>query len=142
MRKLLTIFFLSLILILPTQLLAESTLTLKPGQHVENGDIMLYFSPIPLTKSPDDVYGRQGDKTKPDKVLEDIGLAIYDTLKAIKTSKGWPALRTVVIEFDRITLEKYKWTEYDDIREKILGAFALTTNPPKSTPKKTEKKSE
>ena len=114
-----------LLFLLSTPVSGQQVTRLQPGQYAENGDLIVFFSPIPLTKSPETSYGKRGNP-QTEKVLEDVALAAYELLKNIKNAKGWPALRTVVIEFDRITLEKYKWTNYENVMSEITKAFNLT----------------
>lgn len=107
---------------------AQNVLMLGPGQYAEQGDIIIYYTPLPITKNEKITFGQQGDTQKAEDVLEDVGVASNVQFHAIKNESGWPALRTIVYQFDRITIEKYKWTNYDKIRPKLLEVFDLISN--------------
>jgi hypothetical protein len=112
MRRILYIPLLLLLITIPL-MAQDAPLQLVPGEATILGEILLYLSP---NRAPN-----LSDK----KTVTEQGLSIYDALIALKTSKGFPALRTVVVEVDRVTIEKFRWTDFEEVYDPIMGIFKV-----------------
>jgi hypothetical protein len=128
MRRILYIPLLLLLITIPL-MAQDAPLQLVPGEATILGEILLYLSPVPLTTDIGTSFGRRGTNRAPNlsdkKTVTEQGLSIYDALIALKTSKGFPALRTVVVEVDRVTIEKFRWTDFEEVYDPIMGIFKV-----------------